>query len=335
MKFKHLPAAVRYGIGIITIVSLTACGGTGGSPPVSAGPGIRQQNAIQRTASAGSAVAWQVQSGADARSGALQALAFLPGKITIDEGDSITWTNAGEPHTITLLGSYANPPGDPTAPQGAGTFDGTNFVSSGLMVPGQKYTLTFTKAGTYPYFCVLHAPEMSGVIVVQPRGTPYPQSQQAYAITGRLQELGYLAQAETAVLRLPFDAGTTIAAGTSGPTRNGQPSQATVLAFLNSDRLNSSTVTVPVGATVTWQNLANDEPHTVTFPVAGQPLPPQYRNPFAPPAGGPAYDGTSVVNSGMLNPGDSFKLTFTKPGTYAYECLFHDEEHMEGTIIVK
>lgn len=231
----------------------------------------------------------------------MQALSFLPGKVVIDEGDSITWNNAGEPHTITFLGSYAAPPANPTAPQGGNTFDGSNFVSSGFLLPGQKFTLTFTKAGTYPYFCVLHAPEMNGVVVVQPRGTPYPQSQTFYTLTGHIEELDLIAQAQASVLRLPFEGGTTIAAGTSGPAqRDGDPSKSTVLAFLNSDRLNSTSITVPVGTTVTWRNLSNNEPHTVTFPVVGQPLPPAYQNPFAPPAGGSTYDGSAIANSGAL-----------------------------------
>lgn len=327
MRLNVLRAAARCGIALLLTAGLAACAGGGGPAPV------MHSNAV---ASASSAVNWEVRAGADAHAGALQALAYLPGKITIDEGDSITWDGEGEPHTITFLGAYSSPPGDPTIPTGGTSFDGTNFVSSGFMVPGQKFTLTFTKAGTYAYFCVLHAPEMSGVVVVQPRGTRYPQSQALYNAAGTVQQATLLAQAQLAVAHLPFDGDTTIAAGTSGPAQsNGEPSNSTVLAFLNNDRLNSTSVTVPVGTTITWRNLSNNEPHTVTFPAAGQELPPQYQNPFAPPAGGTTYDGTQVVNSGALNPGDQFQLTFTKPGTYTYECLFHDEEHMDGTVIVK
>lgn len=319
---------------------LAACSGGGAThPPVPTAPqagGGQAEQSIPLIPSGSSPVDWQLKSGADAHDGSLQALAFLPGKITIDEGDSITWTNGGEPHTITFLGPYSSPPGDPTAPQGGPSFDGSTFVSSGFMEPGQKFTLTFRKAGTYAYFCVLHAPEMSGVVVVQPRGTPYPANQTLLNVTGRLQELQLIGEAGAAVLHLPFEGGTTIAAGASGPVQsNGQPSQATVLSFLNGDRLNATSVTVPAGTTVTWRNLSNNEPHTVTFPAAGQPLPPAFNNPFSPPTGGNTYDGSQVVNSGVMNPGDEFHLTFTKPGTYTYECIFHDEQHMEGTVIVK
>ena len=52
------------------------------------------------------------------------------------------------------------------------------------------------------------------------------------------------------------------------------------------------------------------------------------------PSGGPTYDGTGFVNSGILvlpNP-HTFKLTFTKPGTYTYDCLVHPD--MDGTVSV-
>ncbi len=335
----------HYRRGILTVTAallaagLAACSGGGSRPPISSQPaasGGQAQQSLGLPPDSAGPVHWQMQSGGAAHDGSLQALAFLPGKITVDEGDSITWTSQGEPHTVTFLGPYSSPPANPTAPQGGTSFDGSTFVSSGFMQPGQQFTLTFTKAGTYAYFCVLHAPEMSGVVVVQPRGTPYPASQTAYDVTGHLQELTLLGEAQAAVLRLPIDSGTTIAAGTSGPAQSdGEPSKATVLSFLDRDRLNSTTITVRAGTTITWRNLSNNEPHTVTFPVAGQPLPPAYGNPFSPPTGGTTYDGSEIVNSGVLNSGDEFHLTFTKPGTYAYECLFHDEEHMEGTVIVK
>ena len=68
-----------------------------------------------------------------------------------------------------------------------------------------------------------------------------------------------------------------------------------------------ATLTVPVGATVTWTNTGNRR-HTVT-----------------------ADDGS--FDSGRLDPGEQFSQTFDQPGTFTYLCGFHPE--MTGTIVVE
>jgi plastocyanin len=42
--------------------------------------------------------------------------------------------------------------------------------------------------------------------------------------------------------------------------------------------------------------------------------------------------GPAAFNSGDLNPGSSYSVTFTVPGTYGYECSIHT--FMTGTITV-
>lgn len=329
-----------YGVILAGVLAAEGCGG-GGASGGSAGQMPPLGIGSQAAPASGAAVprqsaAWQLQAGGDHHAGALQALAMLPQTVTIDEGDSVTWTVAGEVHTITFLGSNNAPPGDPTVPQGGSTFDGTNFVSSGILAPGQKYTLTFTKAGTYGYMCVLHPPEMIGTIVVQPRGTPLPHPQGFYTGSGTSELNSILSAAMDSVKAIPFaTGGSHVAMGAAPGGPAAAPSHATVLRFLDGDRLNLTSVTVRVGATVTWTNLSNNEPHTVTFPVAGQPLPPLPGDPFTPPLGGPTYDGSQITNSGVMNPGQSYSLQFTKAGTYVYFCLFHDEFGMMGTVIVR
>lgn len=68
-----------------------------------------------------------------------------------------------------------------------------------------------------------------------------------------------------------------------------------------------STVTVPVGTTVTWIN-QDDNPHTVT-----------------------ADDG-SFTSRGLDN-GQQFSHRFDAPGTYGYHCALHPR--MTARIIVK
>jgi plastocyanin len=107
-----------------------------------------------------------------------------------------------------------------------------------------------------------------------------------------------------------------------------------VLRFLDGSSITDTTTTVTAGTSVTWTNLSSNMPHTVTFGVAGQAFP--QMDPFSPPSGPTSYDGTQAVNSGVLFPGQSFSLTFTKAGTYEYHCLFHDDtENMIGTIVVQ
>ncbi len=102
-------------------------------------------------------------------------LRFISSKLSIHVGDTVEWTNAdgsGEPHSV----SFGTEPSDPAAaqgPAGGKTYaGGSGFVSSGLFLgpglPGPKtYSLTFTKAGTYKYFCVLHdIIGMTGAITV-------------------------------------------------------------------------------------------------------------------------------------------------------------------------
>src|SRR5207237_895672 len=55
---------------------------------------------------------------------------------------------------------------------------------------------------------------------------------------------------------------------------------------------------------------------------------------FFVPAGGPKFDGSGLVNSGPIDAHKSFSLTFTKAGTYKYECYIHSEAKMTGTVVV-
>jgi len=71
---------------------------------------------------------------------------FGPQTITIPAGTTVTWTNSDDtPHTVVSTG---------------GVF------KSKVMDTGEKFSYTFTKVGTYLYFCSVH-PKMTGKVVVQ------------------------------------------------------------------------------------------------------------------------------------------------------------------------
>lgn len=281
---------------------------------------------------------WQIQAGGSNNNEAVQGLEFYPASLTINAGDTVQWTfPSGEPHTVSIVpdGQTAPPPTDPSvpAPVGGTTTDGTTYTSSGFILLGKNYLMTFTKPGTYHYTCLIHA-GMDGTIIVNPAGTQRSTTQQAVTAAGQAALTTDLnaGVASLASFPYPFD-GTQVAAGIAPGPPTGKPAAATVLRFLSSDKLTSTSVTVHVGSSVTWTNLSNNEPHTVTFGVVGQPFP--VMDPLSPAMGPSSYDGTTLVNSGVLVGGQTFTLTFTKTGSYVYHCLFHDDTTgMIGTVNV-
>ena len=83
-------------------------------------------------------------------SSSLTTDAYQPNPVQVSIGTTVTWTNDdAQPHTATS-GQNATPDG---------TFD------SGIMAPQGTFEHTFTEAGEYPYFCLLH-PNMVGTVSV-------------------------------------------------------------------------------------------------------------------------------------------------------------------------
>jgi plastocyanin len=71
---------------------------------------------------------------------------FGPQTLTVSVGTTVVWTNRDDiPHTVVSA-------------------DGV--FKSKVRDTDEKFSYTFTKAGTYPYFCSVH-PKMTGKVVVQ------------------------------------------------------------------------------------------------------------------------------------------------------------------------
>src|SRR3954453_14949242 len=143
-------------------------------------------------------VGWQATAGTSTRDEAVQVNAFLPKNLTVDVGDSITWTlRSGEFHTVTFPSGTEPPPfiipinGVPqinpaaAAPSGGPDYDGSAFTNSGLLFGGQQFSLGFTKAGTYSFLCLIHA-GMAGTVHVQDAGASYPASQATWNTASRV-----------------------------------------------------------------------------------------------------------------------------------------------------
>src|SRR3712207_1398320 len=84
-------------------------------------------------------------------SSSLTTDAYQPNPVQVSVGTTVTWTNNdAQPHTATS--------GQNVTPDGR--FD------SGIMAPAATFDFTFTEAGEYPYFCMLH-PNMVGTVSVK------------------------------------------------------------------------------------------------------------------------------------------------------------------------
>jgi plastocyanin len=105
-------------------------------------------------------------------------------------------------------------------------------------------------------------------------------------------------------------------------------------------RFKAQNLTIHAGDQVVWTQMNFMAIHTVSFLASGQTIPdfilPDLSiNPVAAaPSGGSSYNGTGFYNSGVLQPGQNYSLTFTKQGTYDYWCLIHDEMKMVGEVVV-
>jgi plastocyanin len=73
---------------------------------------------------------------------------FGPAALTVPVGTTVTWTNRDDiPHTVVSTD-------DPKA------------FKSKVLDTDEKFSFTFSKAGTYSYFCSIH-PKMTGKVIVQ------------------------------------------------------------------------------------------------------------------------------------------------------------------------
>jgi len=310
-------------------------------------------------------VTWKVAIGGETPDHAIQAQDFFPRTITINAGDTITWSKATLlPHTVHFLAGARSPDivmpekdgkllFNPLVinPQGGKTYDGTRIAASGFL-PEQKglqYSLTFTKPGRYTYVCAIH-PGMAGTVVVQPAGTKIPEFQAQYDAAAAKQLAQVLAEgkrllAAAKLTKRKASKGTVYISSLAG-------SRDAHISFM---RFAPETITVRAGDTVQWDMRDAYEIHTMTFP--GPAVPPEFVIPQPQPQGPPKvyfnpkamtplagpHKGNEFYNSGVLTPPPApegphtYSLTFTKPGTYTYWCVVHVPEGMKGmkgTVIV-
>ena len=77
----------------------------------------------------------------------IQNYKFSPAALTVAVGDTVKWTNMDTaPHTVTVT-------------------SGPVKFNSGNLAKGESFSYTFTKAGTYAYYCAVH-PDMTAKVTV-------------------------------------------------------------------------------------------------------------------------------------------------------------------------
>jgi plastocyanin len=285
-----------------------------------------------------------VMVGNQANHRAIQGERFLPGDITINQGDSVTWVaNSAEPHTVTFVSG-----GQPQTPEQLGgfnpgdssqttqtadpNFDGSSTYQSGVITTlssigalppfvtlHHSYTLTFPTdlpVGTYTYYCLFHGVMMRGEVHVQTLGSAYPAVQSDYNAEAALVSSAIVAdgRAEWKHAKALSRSHKVITGADDGT--------AMVMRFVK------GRIVIHKGETVRFANALNGVPHTVTFgaPPMGDPTA-AYGNP-AKFKGGP-------LSSGVIPPQSTFKVTFKKVGTFHYRCFFHQPLGMVGTVVVK
>jgi plastocyanin len=282
-------------------------------------------------------------------------LEYLPRKVTVKVNTPVTWTWKGtiEPHSVTFLapGQTLPPPGSdpalfaPTPP--TGPYDGATFVNSGLQpagdTPPPPLTMSFSKAGKYEYFCVIH-PKMIGEVDVVDSGKT--DSAKAVKAKGETQAKKWVKEGIAAHKDLVQNANRSVK--NSDGTRTwaiqmGTTTEHTdVLAFAPTPKR------VKAGDSIKFVN-NSEAPHTGTFAGEQEPI----TNPTGPqtddPSPGPSpqtLNTTDLFNTGLLPPKvgagpdappppkavRSYTYKVPEKGKYPYYCILHTLSGMAGEV---
>ena len=228
------------------------------------------------------------------------------------------------------------------------TYTGAERVESGLpLKPKLKaFTVRFTKAGTYTYYCNIHT-GMKGTVKVVSRHHGVPS---AKADTRALA-----AQIARDTKTAKTLATTTVTPGNVSVGASGKGGVELYAMF-------PATQTVPVGTTLKFSmSTLTFEDHTATF-GPGDPehesvsylgklaasfntavFAPEAVYPSEPPGTiaslSPSLHGNGFWSSGIMDASsttplpNSNSVSFTAPGTYTFYCLIHP--FMKGTIVVQ
>ena len=95
---------------------------------------------------------------------------FDPATITIEAGETVTWTNeSDEAHTVTAYGDEIPEGASYFASGGASSEEAArDSLSESLIEAGDTFEVTLDEPGTYEYYCIPHESSgMKGTITVE------------------------------------------------------------------------------------------------------------------------------------------------------------------------
>lgn len=275
---------------------------------------------------------------------------FLDDNVYIRPGDTVSWSFPWpEPHSVT----FGQITGDPEPPSDPGVavvnYSGTGFVNSGLVFGGPgtpDFSVKFTTAGTYQYYCFIH-PNMTGTVTVQPEGIGERDNQASLEARGQADydsSIGTLKAAAGAMGAKPVSVGNAPGGGkkyTLAVSTDRDIAVGDVMQFF------PASVNINTNDQVEWVSNVRT-PHNVGIIPPGVdlsgPPPPGLEtfDPFASSFGVPADGKVPGPNSLILSQvfgvdfpaGNKFALTFPTAGTYNYVCILHAAQGMVGRINV-
>lgn len=280
----------------------------------------------------------------------IAVLQYLPSSITVVKNETVTWSIAGpEPHSVTFVAPGQPAPSvdkDPTLflpTPPSGPYDGSSLVNSGV-VPVvasssvAKFSVSFSKPGTFTYYCVLH-PNMVGTVKVTDDAA---DSQGRITQQGNKQLEKWLAEGEAAKKKLlaakPKPTKNTDGSSTWTVEMGASTAHTDVLAFA------PSPAKVHAGDSVVFVN-DSEAPHTASFGgtlVPTNPLAADVQSAVPEPSPQALAPG-AYFNTGWVPPvadpapgfaQHSYTYSIAAPGKYEYVCVLHVSSGMGAELDV-
>lgn len=210
---------------------------------------------------------------------------YIPDLVTINEGDTVVWSNDDlAAHTVTS-GSPAKGPD--------GLFD------SSLFMAGNTFKFTFEEEGMYDYFCVVHPWMVGSVKVVDSEEIHEDMREEMeHEIQEEKmeKEMGAIKEIEEkkGMMAEPAPMATTVSLAVGSGAPGCEKTDECYIPYI---------AKIAKGGTVTWSN-DDTAAHTVTS--------------------GTANDGPDgLFDSNLFMAGNTFEFTFEELGEYDYFCMVH------------